>query len=165
VGLIRRVLDHKPKPKGKANPIPHGGVLTITTTDGMNPTSVVGESFRQEAIARACGRVADEEVHFDTQAVLLAEIDNPADRNAIMVWVNDEHVGYLPRELAVEYRAPLLIALARGIAVVCDSFISAHSPNSGFHSNAGVNVFIPTPPELVELIRDATAQIDAAGET
>jgi hypothetical protein len=69
---------------------------------------VVGEPYRQENLWRIVGipETADR-VEFDVIAVLVPETQNQYDANAIAVWVNGLHVGYLSREIAARYRPGL----------------------------------------------------------
>jgi hypothetical protein len=61
---------------------------------------VVGESYRQEALARLAGRKDAEGKHKLVGAVLRCEPQNEHDANAIRVEVMGEHVGYVSRETA-----------------------------------------------------------------
>ena len=84
---------------------------------------VVGESFRADAIRKlfpARRRVTYED-HIETTARLVPEPGNLHDRNAVAVYVDATHVGYLPTEEAKLYQ-PVLMNLARsgfGATVPC----------------------------------------------
>jgi hypothetical protein len=76
---------------------------------------VVGESFRQAELWRLVdpSQAPDERVRQAVIAVLLPEVDQPQDRNAVSVWVTGLMVGYLSREDAAELRPGLLRLQAR----------------------------------------------------
>lgn len=68
---------------------------------------VVGEFARIESIVRVIGRkprIDEEIVLDDLRAEIRCDPDNPHDRNAVMVTINGQHVGYLAREDAAQYR-------------------------------------------------------------
>lgn len=72
---------------------------------GRVEVQVAGESFHEDAIAavdesRPPGSLLD--------AVLVPEPDNPHDSNAVAVYINSEHVGFLPRETAQRVQAAII---------------------------------------------------------
>ncbi|WP_312180835.1 HIRAN domain-containing protein [Arthrobacter sp.] len=74
--------------------------------DGYPNTEVAGEFARMDAIHKAIGRKPkkDEEIErSDLIAALVPEPTNPHDKNAVMVQINDQHVGYLEKEVAAVY--------------------------------------------------------------
>lgn len=74
--------------------------------DGYPNTEVAGEFARMDSIHKAIGRKPkkDEEIERnDLIAVLVPEPTNPHDKNAVMVQINGQHVGYLEKEVAVLY--------------------------------------------------------------
>jgi len=75
---------------------------------GHEDLEVVGESFRQDSLWRLAGGRRGEHVRQEVIAVLVAEDDNPHDRDAVAVWVDGLKVGYLSREDARRYRPGLL---------------------------------------------------------
>jgi hypothetical protein len=94
---------------------------------GRKSLDVVGESFRQNELQILTGyHPGGERVHgVKIRAVLVAENGNPADPDAVAVWIKDPHagyllVGYLSRENARLYRPGLLAqerSLGRPIAL------------------------------------------------
>lgn len=68
---------------------------------------IVGESRRQASLERAAGGRRPEGLRIVVIARLVLEDENPADGNAVRVEIGGEHVGYLAREKAVDYRARL----------------------------------------------------------
>jgi hypothetical protein len=89
--------------------------MTLALLDGGHEDlEVVGELRRQDALWRIVGGRQRPElrVRMDIYAVLVPEIGNPYDANAVSVWIEGMQVGYLSRENAVRYR-PGLLALQR----------------------------------------------------
>lgn len=81
----------------------------VSMVDGDASLGVVGESYYQDELWRIVrGRPGRDRVRTEVQAVLIAETENPHDRNAVSVWVNDRKVGHLSREDAERYRPGLL---------------------------------------------------------
>lgn len=73
---------------------------------GREDIEVVGESYRREAVAQvfsAAGRPLGGVVM--GTALLVAEPANPYDRFAVMVYVDGQHVGYIPAEEAPRVQA------------------------------------------------------------
>jgi hypothetical protein len=66
---------------------------------------------------------------------------NPHDSNAVAVVVGDQHVGYLPAELAADYAVPLGRLVARGVLATGTGRIWALS--DGGVVRARVTVLIP----------------------
>lgn len=79
---------------------------------GDEPLDVVGESHYQEELWAIVGGRRREPVRHDTHAILVPEVNNPYDENAISVWVDLKLVGYLSREDAALYRDGLLRLVA-----------------------------------------------------
>jgi hypothetical protein len=82
--------------------------IEVTLSDGNDPLEVVGESHHQEALWSIVGGHTTERVRCEVLAMLVAETDNPYDPNAISVWINGLHVGFLSRADAATYRSGLL---------------------------------------------------------
>jgi hypothetical protein len=82
--------------------------VEVTLYAGDDPMEVVGESHYQDALWTIVGGPRADPVHYETQAVLEPEPDNPHDPNAIQVLVEGHLVGYLSREDAAIYRPGLL---------------------------------------------------------
>jgi hypothetical protein len=75
---------------------------------GSEDLEVVGESHYQDELWRCVGRRTTDRVRVEIEAILVAETDNPHDKDAISVWISGMRVGYLSREDAAEYRTGLL---------------------------------------------------------
>src|SRR3954463_15115433 len=70
------------------------------TPEELVELNVVGESYRQDALATISGAKAAEGKHFMVGATLRCEPTNEYDANAVRVEVMGQHVGYLAREQA-----------------------------------------------------------------
>lgn len=75
---------------------------------------VAGESHYLDALRRLVGPVGEEGAEIWTDAVLRPEPKNRHDSNAVAVVCAGETVGYLPKEDAREYAAPLSALVAAG---------------------------------------------------
>jgi hypothetical protein len=71
---------------------------------------IVGESYRQETIARLCGGKTAAGITEKLVAVLEPEDENLHDANAVAVKIEGELVGYLSRASAVSYRTRVIKA-------------------------------------------------------
>lgn len=83
--------------------------VSVTLYGGTQTLEVVGESRRQENLWAIVGHgPRNERVRRECYALLVPETENPYDENAITVWVNGLHVGYLSRADAMVYRAGVI---------------------------------------------------------
>jgi hypothetical protein len=69
--------------------------------------SVVGESHYQDTLQFLYRRNGGAGHDIKVSAALVPENDNAFDHNAVRVEIESCRVGYLPREMALEYRAAL----------------------------------------------------------
>lgn len=95
---------------GETRPAWMGDELEVQVFDGPTDLDIVGEASYQDNLWKAVGQTSSPaiRVRVEVHALLVAETDNPYDRNAISAWVNLLKVGYLSRENAQRYRAGLL---------------------------------------------------------
>jgi hypothetical protein len=107
--------------------------------DGCMKVSVVGESHRQEALARVSQSPPSGEHGYECGAELVLEPDNPHDRFAVKVVVAGEHVGYLPRGTAKRFGKRLRELEAQGQRTICMAYIG-RGPD---HPNLGISLRIP----------------------
>jgi hypothetical protein len=86
------------------------GVLRCFHSQGSEDVEVVGESFYQDSLWKLVGgrSQSGERVRQETFAMLVAEVGNPYDSNAVAVWIDGYKVGHLSREIARLYRPGLL---------------------------------------------------------
>lgn len=85
--------------------------MTMELLDGgQEDLEVVGELRRQDALWRIVGgrQRVEVRVRMDIYAMLVPEVGNPYDANAVSVWIEGMQVGYLSRENAGRYRPGLL---------------------------------------------------------
>lgn len=98
-----------------------GRRFSLLGSDGYPWMEVEGEFARMRAIHMVIGRAPrlDEEIELtELAAEFRPEPTNPYDRNAVMVIINGWHVGYLPREEAARYHAPLARLAAADVVPV-----------------------------------------------
>lgn len=84
---------------------------------------IVGESYYQENLAAICGPRKAKGEKRTVEARLIFEDNNPKDKNAIRVEIEGKHVGYLSRELAVQYRRQVKKLNYMGATGVCSAQI------------------------------------------
>jgi hypothetical protein len=84
--------------------------LPITVShegDGRHEHDVVGESFRMDTLRLMMAGVDEESsgwIKKETKALLVPVSDNPHDKNAVEVRIEDQHIGFLSRDWAKHYR-------------------------------------------------------------
>jgi hypothetical protein len=86
----------------------HVGTVVATVYPGDETLEVVGESHYQEALWQIVGGRNPDPVRHETYAVLVPDLSNGYDPNAVEVRINGILVGYLSREDAAAYRPGLL---------------------------------------------------------
>ena len=69
--------------------------------------AVAGSSFYQDNLGRIVGRVAKQNDRWPVMATVKREHDNKFDPNAVVVMVDGQPVGYIPKELAATVGASL----------------------------------------------------------
>lgn len=119
---------------------------------------VEGEFARTEAIERVIGRKlkTNQEVELvELVAELRPEPANPYDTNAVMVLIKGWHVGYLGRDDAAQYQAPLARLVAAGVAPTVKARLWAAAredwKNGGTKLNARVTLAIGQPDRLAPM--------------
>ena len=78
----------------------------IIESDGAFRIAVVGEASYQHNLERICGARKERGENLVTDALLIPEDDNPADRNAVRVTIAGLTVGYLRRPDAATPHKP-----------------------------------------------------------
>ncbi len=130
--------------------IPH----SMTTIDAQNavwiagPTclrhEVVDELYNPDQMRRVVAAVQGRS-DACIQAWLIPEPQNPHDTNAIIVWVLGGKVGYLPREMAFQWKPILARLYGRyGAHVACQAQIEP--PSQSNQGSFGVVVWLPAVP-------------------
>jgi hypothetical protein len=78
-------------------------VCGVVVGDGQFGFSVVGESHYQLELEGLCGGKTKEGAHDLHAALLLPEPSNPYDKHAVCVKIRDIIVGYLSRDVALDF--------------------------------------------------------------
>lgn len=97
---------------------PTGTPFLLLGSDGYTWMEVEGEFARTDAIEKIIGRrlQVNQEVELvELDAELRPEPTNRYDKNAVMVLIKGLHVGYLGRDYAANYHAPLARLTAVGV--------------------------------------------------
>lgn len=108
----------------------------LTTSGEVRPSSrtlllrggqevrIVGEASYQEALNALCGGKRENGSNRPCEATLVREPTNPYDSNAIAIYIEGRHVGYLDRVMAPTY-GPLMTRLAEeGACARCNAHIN-----------------------------------------
>jgi hypothetical protein len=116
---------------------------------GVGGIDIVGESYYGPEIAEVVGRHA-EGVHAVVDAELVWEPGNRYDKNAISVRLGGSVCGYLPRDLAAEYRPAIeaLTAPGRRLFVRAD-VRGGFRLDNGTSANYGVRIYLEEPAALL----------------
>lgn len=105
---------------------------------------VVGEAAYQDALRSAYRKNGGDGHDLKIVAVLIPEDGNRFDANAVRVEIGRRMVGYLPRELAVQYRAALGETAGECIAKIVGGF----EMDDGTSAHFGVKLNLAWPPRL-----------------
>lgn len=90
---------------------------------GVFPVSVVGEDYRRETLAGLARNPPGKPALVYCTATLVPEDTNPHDANAILVAVEGQHVGYLSKEFAADYRGYFRTFNLKIQRTTCDAVI------------------------------------------
>jgi hypothetical protein len=103
MGFFSRLFGSSRSPTAEDNTIPR------IRGNGKFTVEVVGESHYRDAFRRlfANQRAEDQENEVDIDAELVLQNDNPHDSLAVAVKLSGMDVGYLPREMARDFRAAI----------------------------------------------------------
>ena len=122
---------------------------------GFEPTSnlapgrgwivpVVGESHFQDALQLAYRKNGGSGHDIKVSAALVPEDDNAYDPNAVRVEIDSRGVGYLPREMGLEYRA----ALGESIGQCSAKIVGGFELDDGSSAHFGVKLNLAWPPRM-----------------
>lgn len=134
-----------PKPK------PTGVPATVNLVqEEMYDFEVVGESSYQAALRAIVGPETDDGHSLVVDVWLICETNNPHDRNAVAVVVQERKVGYLPRRDAAEYRRELRevtgsIPSARTKGMIVGGGLKK---KTGERMHLGIRIDLVIPPEI-----------------
>lgn len=135
-----------------------GRPFQLLGSDGYPWMEVEGEFARTDAIERVIGRrlkVGQEVELVDLDAELRPEPTNAYDPNAVMVIIKGQHVGYLGRDIAAEYQAPLTRLTTAGVVPLVKARLWASKrrnwEGTGDRVNARVTLAIGQPDRLAPM--------------
>ena len=74
----------------------------VIVLEGFDPLDVVGESYRQDVLWNLVGGNSGERVRVEVIATLHPDPENKYDPNAIAIYIENSHVGFVAKELAAE---------------------------------------------------------------
>jgi hypothetical protein len=95
MGILKRVFGGSTSQAAKS-----AGEIHIL--EGTDQLDVVGESYRQDALWKLVGGNSGQRVRVEVIATLVPQPDNKYDPNAIAVNIENQHVGFVAKELAAE---------------------------------------------------------------
>lgn len=107
---------------------------------------VAGEYYRQDNVSRLFKGIrisGPDGAELELPATLVPDPSNPFDRNAVAVYVNDLHVGYMERGDAATYHRPVADMASRGLAATVRSRQWARGRGGDVH--ARVTLSLPEP--------------------
>lgn len=90
------------------------------------PIEIVGEAAHQQHIGALLARYGDGEFTIG----LRGQPDNPYDSNAVVIYADGAVVGYLPRDLAAQWQAPVMAAEANGLTVMGRAQVFGGNPGA-----------------------------------
>lgn len=91
----------------KEEPAPAEPDIVELRGNGAFALEVVGESNYQSNLETICGARTEAGAKLEIEASLIMEDNNPKDKNAVRVEINNLQVGYLGRQVAPLYREQL----------------------------------------------------------
>ncbi|MEH2508679.1 hypothetical protein V1291_000033 [Nitrobacteraceae bacterium AZCC 1564] len=106
--------------------------------------SVVGESHYQANLDRQYRKNGGTEHDLKVSAILVPEAENGFDANAVRVDIGGQVVGYLPAQMAMEYRAAF-----GAISTQCSAkIIGGFALEDGSSAHFGAKLNVSWPPRL-----------------
>ncbi|QHO76287.1 hypothetical protein ACH79_30470 [Bradyrhizobium sp. CCBAU 051011] len=105
---------------------------------------VVGESRYQDVLQMLYRKNGGSGHDIKVSAALVPENDNAADPNAVRVEIESRGVGYLPREMALEYRA----ALGESSGQCSAKIVGGFELDGGSSAHFGVKLNLAWPPRM-----------------
>jgi hypothetical protein len=136
-------------------PAPPGNLRRTFLLEGDELVEAVGESFYQPALLTQCGARPGDAVRFPCRASLVAQPDNPYDRNAVAVQISGELVGHLARHEAPHWQSLVRAPASHGYLATCEAMIAGRGPE-GETANLGVFLHLPT-------LEEARVQVTSLG--
>jgi len=113
--------------------------------DGTFSFNIVGESYHQQELYEIAGGYDPDGLQFDCHAILLPEPDNPYDRYAVKVLIDDIEVGHLSRDKARQWSTEIFVPGGiRGIAAYA-KIVGGYDLEDGTPAMIGVKLDISFP--------------------
>jgi len=116
---------------------------------------VAGVSHYQDELLALVGDTGAGRVRHQASATLEPEPDNPHDPEAVKVFLEGRHVGYLSREDARRYGPAVRLLREHDRVVACDAFVGGRGPDATT-DNLGVFLELPRAPEALLEARKLT---------
>jgi hypothetical protein len=135
----------KPSPTASPSPTHHRKLARtrVKWREGSFPMEAVGESNYQIALQRICGGHSRYGHELEVDAEIVREPQNPYDKNAVAVKINNLTVGYLPREQAA--RVSLQMTEDGIEKSICGAkIVGGWRTNQHDEGSFGVRLAIPT---------------------
>jgi hypothetical protein len=105
---------------------------------------VVGESHHQDALEMIYRKNGGSGHDIKVSAALVPEDDNAFDPNAVRIEIESRGVGYLPREMALQYRA----ALGESSGQCSAKIVGGFERDDGSSAYFGVKLNLAWPPRM-----------------
>lgn len=119
--------------------------LEAVMLEGDELVAAVGEASYQDTLGRVCGSTRWEAVAFECIVALVPEPDNPYDSNAVQVYADGEHVGYLSRGDAIDYGPAVRECAAAGKVIACSARIAGRGPDDPEATTENLGIFLKLP--------------------
>lgn len=110
--------------KGKAKSFSSADLKAEKHWPGGMELEVAGEAHYRDNIARVAGNKGGDHADRECTAFLVPEKGNRHDANAVMVVIDGQHVGYLSRTDAEDFREALKDAGLSGKVTSCNAHIA-----------------------------------------
>jgi hypothetical protein len=149
MGLLDWLFGTPPSPDAP-RPVGPTGLHPVHIAHGRGFTfEIVGESHRQEALDDICGGKCEDGHKLQTTAELCFVEDNPYDPHAVGVFIHARLVGYVPRELAKQFRSEILRINPEQRPVTCDAkIVGGWDRGDGDEGHYGVKLNLSKPLRL-----------------
>ncbi len=143
MGLLDRLFGRAEREDRQVEMLRVAGLLDDPDSDELVEVEVVGESYRQDALARIAGPKEMVGKHHPVGVTLRCEPRNDHDRNAIRVEVLGLHVGYIARHGAAKL-SPMLQRSNRGV-VECQGLVVGGWKDESSEGHYGIRAYFDGP--------------------
>ena len=111
---------------------------------GRGSVEIVGESYYQKQLGKIVGGKTEDGVKHLCVALLIPEVDNPYDKNAVRVEIGGEKVGQLSSENAEQYR----ISFGNIVGQCPAKIVGGWDRGDGEEGHFGVKLKVVWPPKI-----------------